>query len=143
MFSSSPQSSPDSQPVQAFFTEFYKTSDTPDAHEKYADAFTEDATFILASKTAKGRAEILALRKAMWEHIAGRSHQPAKLFLLGAGPLANEVMLYGTVAYKRKNNSENEVDWAARAHLIRGEDGVIKMDFYQVYLDTAAQSASR
>ena len=43
-------------------------------------------------------------------------------------------MLYGTVAYKRKNNSENEVDWAARAHLIRGEDGVIKMDFYQVYL---------
>ena len=58
MFSSSPQSSPDSQPVQAFFTEFYKTSDTPDAHEKYADAFTEDATFILASKTAKGRAGI-------------------------------------------------------------------------------------
>jgi hypothetical protein len=41
--------------IHPFFKAFYQTSDTPDAHEKYADFFTEDATFVLASKTAKGR----------------------------------------------------------------------------------------
>lgn len=38
-----------------FFEHFYKTSDTPDAHDKYADAFTQDATLIMASKKAQGR----------------------------------------------------------------------------------------
>ena len=37
-----------------FFEEFFAISDTPDAHEKYAGMFTEDATFILGSKEAKG-----------------------------------------------------------------------------------------
>jgi hypothetical protein len=41
--------------IKAFFEEFYKTSDTPDAHEKYADSFTGDATLILASKKGVGR----------------------------------------------------------------------------------------
>lgn len=40
--------------IKAFFEEFYKTSDTPDAHEKYADSFTKDATIIVASKKAVG-----------------------------------------------------------------------------------------
>lgn len=39
-----------------FFEEFYKTSDTPDAHERYAEFFTEDATLVMASKTARGHA---------------------------------------------------------------------------------------
>jgi len=38
-----------------FFEEFYKISDTPDAHEKYTDQFTKDAKLIMASKTANGR----------------------------------------------------------------------------------------
>jgi hypothetical protein len=41
--------------IKAFFEEFYKTSDTPDAHDKYADSFTGDATLIMASKKAVGR----------------------------------------------------------------------------------------
>tara|TARA_R110002060_G_scaffold24711_10_gene33586 strand:+ start:96 stop:329 length:234 start_codon:yes stop_codon:yes gene_type:complete len=41
--------------IRAFFEEFYKTSDTPDAHDKYADSLTADADFIMASKKAKGR----------------------------------------------------------------------------------------
>jgi hypothetical protein len=40
--------------IAQFFETFYQTSDTPEAHEKYADSFTKDATFILASKTVKG-----------------------------------------------------------------------------------------
>jgi hypothetical protein len=41
--------------IIAFFEEFYKTSDTPDAHDKYADSFTGGATLIMASKKAVGR----------------------------------------------------------------------------------------
>lgn len=38
-----------------FFEQFYAISDTPDAHDKYADQFTKDATLIMASKKAEGR----------------------------------------------------------------------------------------
>ena len=38
-----------------FFEEFYKISDTPDAHEQYTQQFTEDATLVMISKEAKGR----------------------------------------------------------------------------------------
>ena len=37
-----------------FFEDFYATSDTPDAHEKYITYFTQNATLVMASKTAKG-----------------------------------------------------------------------------------------
>ena len=37
-----------------FFEDFYATSDTPDAHDKYVTNFTKDATLIMASKRAKG-----------------------------------------------------------------------------------------
>ena len=37
-----------------FFEEFYATSDTPEAHEKYIENFTNDATLVMASKTVKG-----------------------------------------------------------------------------------------
>jgi hypothetical protein len=41
--------------IREFFEQFYKTSDTPDAHQQYADSFTENATLVMASKTVKGR----------------------------------------------------------------------------------------
>jgi hypothetical protein len=47
--------------IKAFFEEFYKTSDTPDAHDKYADFFTRDATLVMASKKAVGREGILLI----------------------------------------------------------------------------------
>lgn len=37
-----------------FFEEFYATSDTPDAHEKYIENFTKDAVLVMASKKATG-----------------------------------------------------------------------------------------
>ena len=40
--------------IKAFFEEFYQTSDTPNAHEKYAGSFTGDATLVMASKTVVG-----------------------------------------------------------------------------------------
>ncbi|KAJ4337966.1 hypothetical protein N0V87_004314 [Didymella glomerata] len=120
-----------------FFKQFYATSDTPDAHEKYVENFTDDATLIMASKKVKGSDEILALRRGMWEKVASRKHKAIQIFPFG--PNSDECMLYGTVQYGLKTGGESGVDWAARAHLVK-DGGKVKMDFYQVYLDTAAQN---
>ncbi|KAI9816455.1 MAG: hypothetical protein M1827_001587 [Pycnora praestabilis] len=144
--------------IKDFFEEFYATSDTPDAHEKYAKFFSDDATLIMGSKKAQGYSEILVFRKAMWDLVASRHHKPIKVFPYGSDP--EEVMLHGTVAYGMKNGKQAQLDWSARAHLVR-DGGSVKMDFYQVYLvrmripgvengsadliclqDTAAQAAS-
>lgn len=41
--------------IKHYFEEFYRTSDTPDVHEKYVDLFTNDATLIVGSKKGVGR----------------------------------------------------------------------------------------
>ncbi|KAH7082141.1 hypothetical protein FB567DRAFT_530664 [Paraphoma chrysanthemicola] len=122
---------------KSFFEDFYATSDTPDAHEHYVKYFTDDATLIMASKKVKGTEEILALRKSMWEKVSSRSHNPIKIFPFGS--YSDEVMLYGTVKYGLKSGGESGLDWAARAKLVK-VDGKVKMEFYQVYLDTGAQA---
>ncbi|KAF1924534.1 uncharacterized protein M421DRAFT_424670 [Didymella exigua CBS 183.55] len=122
---------------EKFFEKFYATSDTPDAHEKYIENFTSDATLIMASKKVKGSDEILAMRKGMWEKVASRKHKAVKIFPFG--PNSDECMLYGTVQYGLKAGGDSAVDWAARAHLVK-DGGQVKMDFYQVYLDTGAQN---
>ncbi|KAF2183212.1 hypothetical protein K469DRAFT_711185 [Zopfia rhizophila CBS 207.26] len=131
-----PSSIPFDPAYKKFFEGFYATSDTPDAHEKYVDFFTEDATIIMASTRRKGRDEILALRKALWEKVSSRVHRPLKIFPYGSN--TDEVMLHGTVKYSFKAGGEGSVDWAAYAHLTK-VDGAVKLKFYQVYLDTAAQ----
>jgi hypothetical protein len=40
---------------KTFFERFYKTSDTPGAHEEYSKQFTQDATLIMASRKVQGR----------------------------------------------------------------------------------------
>ncbi|KAG9647450.1 hypothetical protein KCU64_g10148, partial [Aureobasidium melanogenum] len=94
----------------------------------------------MASKKVQGREEILSLRKGMWEKVNRRKHTALKVFPFG--PNSNEVMLYGTVEYGLKDGREATVDWAARAHLVK-QNGAVMMDFYQVYLDTAAQNPSK
>jgi hypothetical protein len=37
-----------------FISEFYRISDTPDAHETYAQQYTDDATLVMASKKVVG-----------------------------------------------------------------------------------------
>ncbi|KAF1816407.1 hypothetical protein P152DRAFT_454676 [Eremomyces bilateralis CBS 781.70] len=122
---------------QAFFENFYRISDDPTANNEYVKQFTENATLIMASKRLTGSSEIQTFRQGMWEKIGSRHHKAAKLFPYGSN--ASEAMLYGTVDYVLKDGQEiNGVEWAARAHLVKEGDAV-KMDFYQVYLDSAAQ----
>ncbi|KAL1305560.1 hypothetical protein AAFC00_007166 [Neodothiora populina] len=125
---------------KAFFERFYQISDTPDAHDEYVKQFTADAKLTMASKKASGSDEILGVRKGMWEKVSSRNHKPIKIFPFGSG--ADEVMLYGTVDYVLKDGKKASVDWSARAHLVK-EGGAVKMDFYQVYLDTAAQQQAK
>jgi hypothetical protein len=49
-----PSNLPIDDGIKAYFEEFYQTSDTPDAHEKYAESFTKDATLVMGLKVGKG-----------------------------------------------------------------------------------------
>ena len=78
------------------------------------------------------------MRKAMWEHVSSRSHDPLKVFPFG--PDADEVMLHGTVKFERKDGKTvDPFDWAARAKLKDGGDG-LRMNYYQVYLVSRLQT---
>ncbi|RSL41884.1 hypothetical protein CEP53_012486 [Fusarium sp. AF-6] len=126
--------------IVTFLQSFYSVSDTPGETEKYVDMFTEDATFVLASKKAAGHSEITTLRQGMWEAVASRKHQLFQIFPFGKG--SDELMLYGTVALQLKNGGSAEIDWAARAELVRSApDGKYRFKYYQVYLDTGAAAA--
>ncbi|EMD00606.1 hypothetical protein BAUCODRAFT_135403 [Baudoinia panamericana UAMH 10762] len=126
--------------IRKYYEEFYATSDTPDAHEKYAAGFTRDAKLIMASNEANGTQEILKMREGMWEKVAKRSHKPAQIYSFGPG--SNDVMLLGTVDYELKDGRKTTVDWAARSQFAE-EAGQLKMSFYQVYLDTAAMAKAQ
>lgn len=49
-----------------FFEDFYATSDTPDAHEKYIEQFTKDATLVMASKKAVGSDRTSSITSSIW-----------------------------------------------------------------------------
>ncbi len=67
----------------------------------------------------------------MWTHVARRVHTPIKIFPFGAD--ASDLMLYGTVAYELHDGRKTEIDWAARAKLVK-EEGKWRFVLYQVYL---------
>ncbi|KAM3419159.1 hypothetical protein BST61_g5103 [Cercospora zeina] len=127
--------------IQSFFESFYAISDTPDAHERYADQFTPDGILIMASNKVQGRDDIIKMRHDMWGKVATRSHKPAQLYAFGSG--ADDIMLHGTVDYTLQDGRSTTVDWSARAHFSQVAGGELKMDFYQVYLDTAAMANAK
>ncbi|KAF4974587.1 hypothetical protein FZEAL_8514 [Fusarium zealandicum] len=126
--------------IVSFLQTFYRVSDTPGETEKYVEMFTDDATFVLASKKAVGHKEITTMREGMWDSVASRKHRISKLFPFGTD--ANELMLHGTVALTLKNGGSAEIEWAGRAEVVKADaDGKYRFKFYQVYLDTGAAAA--
>jgi hypothetical protein len=67
----------------------------------------------------------------MWTRVSKRLHKPIKIFPFG--PNALEIMLYGIVAYELMDGRKTDVEWAARAQLVK-EEGIWKFALYQVYL---------
>ncbi|KYK54106.1 hypothetical protein DCS_06062 [Drechmeria coniospora] len=145
-----PNVSVDADIVQ-FFEAFYRVSDTAGAHEQYVDMLTEEATFIMASKRCRGRdgtspsawpgptlltcgeKEILPARMAMWTAVDSRRHTISKIVPFASG--AHEFFIYGVVSLGLKSGGKPDVDWAARAELVKSAaDGRWRMKFYQVYL---------
>ncbi|KAG2418280.1 hypothetical protein HFD88_001381 [Aspergillus terreus] len=133
-------SPPNGPAMVAFMEQFYATSDTESQHQQYLANFTPDATLIMGPKSATGSEEILALRHGLWTHVATRAHFPARIYFGGK----NELMLYGTVKYRLRADPSNEVEvpWGARV-VFADDEKDLKMKFYQVYLDTAAQSGKK
>lgn len=125
--------------IPKFFEKFYAVSDNPDSHEEYARSFTDDATFIMGSRSAKGYSEILEIRKGLWSGpVKTRKHSLHKIFPFGDN--SNELMLYGNVEYVLKNGKELSVDWAGRALIAKGDPKKLRMAFYQVYLVSQPES---
>ncbi|KAJ5758941.1 hypothetical protein N7520_006097 [Penicillium odoratum] len=125
-----------------FMQDFYRTSDTESLHDKYVESFTSDATLIMGPKEGKGSDAIRTIRHGLWTHVASRKHTPTRIFFSGE----NEIMLYGGVNYRLKANPENDVyiPWAGRVVFApQQESEVVKMQFYQVYLDPSAQSGKK
>ncbi|KAF9895406.1 hypothetical protein FE257_000312 [Aspergillus nanangensis] len=131
---------PNGAAMVTFMESFYRISDTESMHDNYVASFTNDATLIMGPKSATGSKDILTLRHGLWTHVASRSHFPTRIYF--GGP--NELMLYGTVKYRLKADPSNEVEvpWAGRVVFAEDEKD-LKMKFYQVYLDTAAQSGKK
>lgn len=74
----------------------------------------------------------------MWTAVASRKHTIFKVFPFSSG--SNEFMIYGTVVSGLKSGANVNIDWAARAELVKSAaDGKWRMKFYQVYLVRALQ----
>ncbi|GFF29888.1 hypothetical protein IFM51744_00977 [Aspergillus udagawae] len=134
-------SPPSADAMIAFMESFYQISDNESQHERYVASFTPDATLIMGPKVANGAEEILNLRHGLWTHVASRKHSPQKIYFGGE----RELMLYGTVRYvlKAEPGREVEVPWAGRVVFDDNDGERLRMKFYQVYLDTAAQSGKK
>lgn len=76
------------------------------------------------------------MRRGMWEKVAKRSHKPQQIYAFGSG--SDDVMLFGTVDYTLKDGRGTTVEWSARAKFTL-DGGNLKLDFYQVYLVSAAE----
>ena len=93
------------------------------------------ALHVSTPTTANLRLEITTTRIGMWSVVASRKHTIYKVF-----PYSNtssEFMLYGSVALGLRNGTNIDVDWAARADVVKSADGKWRMKFYQVYMVSA------
>ena len=71
--------------IPNFFETFYHISDTPDAHEQYVDAFTDDAVMVMASKKAEGKEGLRPSRVSslsVFQYVVSYHQQTPVFFLL-------------------------------------------------------------
>ncbi|CAJ2510008.1 Uu.00g059080.m01.CDS01 [Anthostomella pinea] len=130
--------------VKDFIADFYATSDDPSKNEEWVDFFATDAVLVMGEKAARGTEEIREVRKGMWEKVKSRKHKPERVFPAsvaagsddgggGGRGDAYEYMLCGSLDFVMKTGEDVVATWAGRAAL-REVGGVLKYDFYQVYL---------
>ena len=73
----------------------------------------------------------MTTRIGMWSAVASRKHTVVHVFPFDD---SNTFMLHGVVALGLRNGANVDVDWAARAQVVKCPDEKYRMQFYQVYL---------
>ncbi|PHH71546.1 hypothetical protein CDD83_5146 [Cordyceps sp. RAO-2017] len=103
--------------LRTFFSNFYRTSDRPEADELWVSLFTPDARVTIGADAGCGEDEIRALRKRMWARVRRRQHTVSKVFP-GRFDGGCEAMLMGEVRLTaREDGAEAVLPWAAHAVL--------------------------
>lgn len=114
-----------------FITSFYKASDTPPSTpDAYLEYFTTESPLIMGLTKVKGHEEITQLRKSMWEKVSTRNHVVENVAEIST----NDVLINGYVDYLLKDGNKATTEWAAHMKVVQLDNGIYKMEFYQVYL---------
>ncbi|KAK4106883.1 hypothetical protein N658DRAFT_415821 [Parathielavia hyrcaniae] len=138
-----PNNIPVDSSVKQFITRFFEVSDDPGRDGEWADFFRDDATLFMMKDVAKGKEEIMKLRRGMWKDVEARKHRLAKVFPASFSPdqkavvvmHEKEFMLFGAAAYRMRDGSEAVAGFAAHAQLRRESlNAPWKFVFYRVYL---------
>lgn len=74
----------------------------------------------------------MTTRVGMWSAVVSRQHSIHKIFPFSSQ--SAEFMLYGSVALGLRNGAGVDVDWAARAVIVKSDDGKWRFKHYQVYM---------
>lgn len=126
--------------IRYFVADLFKTSDDASRNNEWVDYFVPDAVLVMGDMTAKGTAEIRAVRQKMWEKVRARKHRPEKVFggsfgspQGGDGGKKEEYMFFGGLEYEMKTGEKQEVSWASHAVLVHVEDS-LKFEYYRVYI---------
>ncbi|KAK6462783.1 hypothetical protein DFJ63DRAFT_175857 [Scheffersomyces coipomensis] len=126
--------------LHKFITDFYKNSDIkpPITNDPYLKFFTESLpVIIMASAKFEGTKAIEAMRQGMWKFVTHRHHVAQNVATIVEG---KTYLVNGFVEYTLLNGNKLSSDWAAYVKFAEGSE--LKMEEYQVYLDTAPMKAA-
>ena len=77
-----------------------------------------------------------------WEGVEARIHEVHKVFVLGPGENALELMIDGTSHYTFEDGTKGGGKWAARQKYVR-QDGALKIQEYAVHFVRKPEEPSR
>lgn len=66
----------------------------------------------------------------MWEKVSTRNHVVENVAEIST----NDVLINGYVDYLLKDGNKATTEWAAHMKVVQLDNGIYKMEFYQVYL---------
>ncbi|KAI5919393.1 hypothetical protein F4810DRAFT_714475 [Camillea tinctor] len=120
------------RPLVEFIQRFYSLADDLSKTAEWANCFAENGSLKRGAAGVVGREAILQAAIMNAKDLASRRHDIEKIFAFAPGK-PDEVMLYGRATMETKEGVRMEVETAGRIRLVRGADGTILIDLYQLY----------
>ncbi|KAL8924490.1 MAG: hypothetical protein Q9172_002655 [Xanthocarpia lactea] len=127
----------DDPKVREFMSHFYATSNDGSDHEGFADMFTDDGEYSMNDRSAKGRQEIINMRRGLFSHIPTRDHTPHQIYTHGSDQL--QLMARGHIQYKHHMGHERDTEWGAYYDLKKDENGEPKFQKIHIIVDSNKQ----